>query len=117
LIESPSSFSALNVTVVDFDPTGSKSGTGSKSFSLVTEALTPMPPCAYPSHISFWFAPPNRIRSADSAASRAWSMVGFTGISSIASNTSCIQRRLPGHRCAGVMPSAHSVWSSWSSAG
>ena len=35
----------------------------------------------------------------------AW--IGLTGISSIASKTSWIQRRLPGHRRAGVMPSAH----------
>ena len=63
---------------------------------FVLVALRPIPCRANSSHSSFWFAPPNRIRSAASWASRAWSMDGFVGMSSIASNRSCTQRRLPG---------------------
>ena len=70
----------------------------SASELFVLVAPTPMPPRANPSQSSFWFAPPKRARSAASIMLRSSSIDGPIGASSIASNTSWIQRRLPGHR-------------------
>ena len=84
---------------------------------FVLVAFRPKPCRANSSHSSFWFAPPNRIRSAASWASRAWSMDGFVGMSSIASKRSWTQRRLPGQFCGGSSPSAHAICRSVSSGG
>ena len=110
----------MNVTVAGAVPIGSKSGVGSVSVLAVVfvlVALRPNPCRANSSHSSFWFAPPNRRRSAASWASRAWSMDGFVGMSRYASKTSWIQRRLPGQLCAGSSPLAHAICRSVSSGG
>ena len=96
---------ALKVTVVTPCRGDWKSGFGSVSFSLdaafVLVAFTPIPRRANASQSSAWFAPPKRIMSAARYASRASSMDGAVGMSTIASKTSWIQRRLPGQRSAG----------------
>ena len=78
------SFRAVNVTAAGVVPIGSKSGVGSVSvLAVVFELVAFLPnPCrANSSQSTFWFAPPNRKRSAASCASRAWSMDGFVGMS------------------------------------
>ena len=77
----------------------------------------PNPRCANPFQSSFWFAPPYRIMSAASIELRASTIVGATGSSSIESNTSWIQRRLPGQFCEGSSPAAHCACRSASPAG
>ena len=80
-------------------------------------AFWPRPRCAKARQISTWFAPPYRITSAASIELRASIMVGAVGSISIASNTSWIQRRLPGQFWEGSSPAAHWAWRPASPAG
>ena len=105
-----------NVTVADGVPVASKPGVGSPSSAVAVVASAPMPLRAKASHISFWLAPPKRIWSAASIASRASSMLVAPCWSRKESNISCTQRRLPGHWSAGsgelvAVPCAQRSWS------
>jgi hypothetical protein len=84
---------------------------------FVLVAFLPSPCRANSSQSSSWFAPPKRMRSAASWASRACSIDGFVGMSRYESKTSWIQRRLPGQLCGGSSPLAQAYWRSASSAG
>ena len=106
---------ASNVTVAFDWPWASKSGSGFVSDSrprtrpevLSCEANRPRPRRANAAHSSVWFAPPNRAWSAARIALRASTIDGFVGMSRNASNSSWIQRRLPGHCVTGRAPAAH----------
>src|SRR4051794_27595835 len=87
----------MNFTVAGDDFGEAKPGVGSPESASGVEALLPMPRRAKASHSVAWLAPPNRIRSAASIASRASSMLVAPCCSRKASKTSCSQRRLPGH--------------------
>ena len=81
-----------------------------------------MPLRANACHSTCWFAPPKRIWSAASIASRASSMLVAPCWSRKASNISCTQRRLPGHWSAGsgelvAVPLAQRCWRALSSYG
>ena len=93
---------AANFTVAGVDLGETKPGVGSPESASGVEALLPMPRRANASQSAAWLAPPKRIRSAASIASRASSMLVAPCWSRKASKTSCSQRRLPGHWVAGV---------------
>src|SRR3954471_5323690 len=69
-----------------------------------------MPRLANACHSCFWLAPLKRIRSAARYASRAPSIETSGGMSRKASYTIWIQRLLPGHRFACLLPSAQAAW-------
>ena len=84
---------------------------------LLDAAFRPKPRRANASHSSFWLAPPNRIWSAASIALRASTIDGAGVISRYESNSSWIQRRLPGQRSTATWPLAHCSCSAWSLSG
>ena len=106
-------------------PGAAKSGSGSVSDStpalrpvpFVALAPAPSPRRANASHSSAWFAPPNRSVSAASIELRASTIDGAVGSSRYESNSSWIQRRLPGQRSTGTSPRAHCSCSAWSPSG
>ena len=102
---------ASNVIVALLACGDSKLGVGSNAFEPPgLAAPDPRPREANVFQSTAWFAPPKRIRSAASIASRASTMLTAPlAISSHASNMSCTQRRLPGQAVTGVSPSAHDL--------
>ena len=86
-----------------------KLGVGFGSALPRLAAPSPRPRLANAFHMMSWLAPPKRMRSAASMASRASTMLTWlTAIRRNESNTSCIQRRLPGQSVTCRAPVAHS---------
>ena len=96
-----------NVTVASFANGEVKLGVGLASPAPLLAAPSPRPRLANAFHSRSWFAPPKRIMSAASIASRESTMLTWlTAISRNESNISCAQRRLPGQHVTGVSPLA-----------
>ena len=84
---------------------------GSGSVWPTLAAPSPRPRLANAFQSRSWLAPPKRIRSAASIASRASTMLTWlTDISRNESKTSWIQRRLPGQAVTSRAPVAHAFW-------